>query len=223
MGSCVSSRWRSDSAPAMKPGGPPYGSKPDSLDIPSPVKDDVDRPISDAGDPKSQWPSTRAVTNTYRDFGSKEVFYDSQAWLDSDCDDEFLSVDGDFAPSRGSTPVHPSIFAGRNSQLSKSPLRASDRTTTPPPSDKKKTLADLFRDSREGSFEHNVREDSRNQNMGTTNTASYSEGAPNGYAEPTRESPFLLTRCCLSSLTSNDTNSERRKTSPALRRKMSGH
>ncbi|GAB4847959.1 hypothetical protein Ancab_027021 [Ancistrocladus abbreviatus] len=39
--------------------------------------------------------------------GSKEeTFFDSQAWLESDCDDDFYSVNGDFTPSRGSTPVH---------------------------------------------------------------------------------------------------------------------
>ncbi|KAK1294891.1 Uncharacterized protein QJS10_CPA16g00988 [Acorus calamus] len=42
------------------------------------------------------------------DFGSKdETFFDSRAWLDSDCEDDFYSVNGDFTPSRGSTPIHP--------------------------------------------------------------------------------------------------------------------
>ncbi|WOK96620.1 hypothetical protein Cni_G05327 [Canna indica] len=41
-------------------------------------------------------------------FGSKsEVFFDSQAWLDSDNESDFYSVKGDFTPSRGSTPIHP--------------------------------------------------------------------------------------------------------------------
>ncbi|GAB4848003.1 hypothetical protein Ancab_002663 [Ancistrocladus abbreviatus] len=36
----------------------------------------------------------------------EETFFDSQAWLESDCDDDFYSVNGDFTPSRGSPPVH---------------------------------------------------------------------------------------------------------------------
>uniref|UniRef100_A0A1D1ZKS2 Uncharacterized protein At3g27210 n=1 Tax=Anthurium amnicola TaxID=1678845 RepID=A0A1D1ZKS2_9ARAE len=38
-------------------------------------------------------------------YGSEdEAFFDSQAWLESDCEDDFFSVNGDFTPSRGSTP-----------------------------------------------------------------------------------------------------------------------
>nr|BAJ89102.1 predicted protein [Hordeum vulgare subsp. vulgare] len=41
------------------------------------------------------------------DSGSKdEMFFESQPWLDSDCEDDFYSINGDFTPSRGSTPVH---------------------------------------------------------------------------------------------------------------------
>ncbi|XP_074585472.1 uncharacterized protein At3g27210-like [Curcuma longa] len=42
------------------------------------------------------------------ELGSKdEIFFDTQVWLDSDCEDDFFSVNGDFTPSRGSTPIHP--------------------------------------------------------------------------------------------------------------------
>ncbi|KAJ8424031.1 hypothetical protein Cgig2_024958 [Carnegiea gigantea] len=45
--------------------------------------------------------------------GSKEeTFYDTQAWLESDCDDDFYSVDGDFS-SRGSTPAHSAVGTPR--------------------------------------------------------------------------------------------------------------
>ncbi|KAG6390094.1 hypothetical protein SASPL_151574 [Salvia splendens] len=45
--------------------------------------------------------------------GSKDdAFFDSQPWLESDCEDEFLSVNGDFTPSRGSTPVHHRFSSG---------------------------------------------------------------------------------------------------------------
>ncbi|KAL9254771.1 hypothetical protein AKJ16_DCAP00071 [Drosera capensis] len=45
--------------------------------------------------------------NSHPSYGSKEeIFLDSQAWLDSDCDDDFRSVNGEFTPSCGNTPLH---------------------------------------------------------------------------------------------------------------------
>ncbi|KAH0467296.1 hypothetical protein IEQ34_004534 [Dendrobium chrysotoxum] len=39
------------------------------------------------------------------DFGSKQdIFFDTRGWLDSDCEDDYYSVKGEFTPSRGSTP-----------------------------------------------------------------------------------------------------------------------
>ncbi|CAA6664069.1 unnamed protein product [Spirodela intermedia] len=38
--------------------------------------------------------------------GNGEIFFDSRAWLDSDCEDDFFSINGDFTPSQGSTPNH---------------------------------------------------------------------------------------------------------------------
>ncbi|XP_074563493.1 uncharacterized protein At3g27210-like [Curcuma longa] len=40
------------------------------------------------------------------DFDGEELFFDSKVWLDSDCEDDFFSVNGDFTPSRGNTPDH---------------------------------------------------------------------------------------------------------------------
>ncbi|KAK9741994.1 hypothetical protein RND81_03G142000 [Saponaria officinalis] len=52
--------------------------------------------------------------SSYRSHGSRdETFYDTQGWLESDCEDDFYSVNGDFTPSRGNTPVHPSIGTPR--------------------------------------------------------------------------------------------------------------
>uniref|UniRef100_A0A0E0KPM5 Uncharacterized protein n=1 Tax=Oryza punctata TaxID=4537 RepID=A0A0E0KPM5_ORYPU len=48
--------------------------------------------------------------------GSKdESFFEARPWLDSDSEDDFHSVRGDFTPSRGTTPDHQrqSPFAGR--------------------------------------------------------------------------------------------------------------
>ncbi|CAL5032599.1 unnamed protein product [Urochloa decumbens] len=49
--------------------------------------------------------------------GSKdESFFEARPWLDSDSEDDFYSVRGDFTPSRSSTPDHPRLitsFSGR--------------------------------------------------------------------------------------------------------------
>nr|ACU14404.1 unknown [Glycine max] len=78
-----------------------FGSKSEKLVIP---------PTSIKGQqqqqPQNGWSTARSTT-TFTDHGSKEeAFFDSKAWLDSDCEDDFYSVNGDFTPSRGTTPVH---------------------------------------------------------------------------------------------------------------------
>uniref|UniRef100_A0A0A9BRE0 Uncharacterized protein n=1 Tax=Arundo donax TaxID=35708 RepID=A0A0A9BRE0_ARUDO len=44
-----------------------------------------------------------------------ESFFEARPWLDSDSEDDFYSVRGDFTPSRGSTPDHQRLtsFSGR--------------------------------------------------------------------------------------------------------------
>ncbi|TXG54844.1 hypothetical protein EZV62_020100 [Acer yangbiense] len=75
MGSCVSSVHSYGSSKNDSPAIPP-----------SPIKE---KPAN--GDPPiNAWSAT-----TFKDLGSKEeTFFDSQTWLDSDCDDDFLSVRG---------------------------------------------------------------------------------------------------------------------------------
>ncbi|KAA8548223.1 hypothetical protein F0562_004516 [Nyssa sinensis] len=112
MGGCVSVNKHADSSMKLRLS---FGSKTEKLVIPSPIKDKTvvngDRPITQVG-LKSQWSPSHPVT-TFRDFGSKEeTFFDSQPWLESDCEDDFFSVNGDFTPSRGSTPVHHSFSIG---------------------------------------------------------------------------------------------------------------
>ncbi|KAH8519402.1 hypothetical protein H0E87_000982 [Populus deltoides] len=79
--------------------------------------------------------------------GSKEeTFFDSRAWLDSDCEDDFYSVNGDFTPSRGNTPVHHNFSAG-TPQANKNPLegRPPGSELEPSPTGKKR-LSELFKD-----------------------------------------------------------------------------
>lgn len=133
MGSCVSSKRSSDAqASAMKMG----------LAIPpSPVKEKESRnPI--------QSPSV------LKDFGSKEdAFFDSQAWIDSDCEDDFYSVNGDFTPSRGSTPVHHGFSRGSTPVHKALGDRTPIRIPEPSPTTTKKKLLQLFDEDKEDADE----------------------------------------------------------------------
>ncbi|CAM8987113.1 hypothetical protein QQ045_007926 [Rhodiola kirilowii] len=62
-----------------------------------------------------------SVTSKLQDFNlqekshlgsSDETFFDTQPWLESDCDEDFYSVNGDSTPSRGNTPVHHMFSTG---------------------------------------------------------------------------------------------------------------
>ncbi|XP_076940863.1 uncharacterized protein LOC143610208 [Bidens hawaiensis] len=89
-------------------------------------------------------------------FGSKdETFFDSQAWLDSDSDDDFMSVKGEFTPSRGNTPVHHNFSAGNN----KPHVTVSPSQPSPNGQEKKMRLSDLFKDSLRGNDDSDNDED----------------------------------------------------------------
>ncbi|AEE77279.1 hypothetical protein AtNW77_Chr3g0187561 [Arabidopsis thaliana] len=94
---------------------------------------------------KSRW----SFSSSKKSFGSKdETFFDSQPWLQSDSDDDFHSVNGDFTPSLGNTPK--SSFSDRPPRFhnlifhEKKPSRGS---SSPAPLPRRKKLGELFRDS----------------------------------------------------------------------------
>ncbi|CAI9763140.1 unnamed protein product [Fraxinus pennsylvanica] len=122
MGSCVSVHKDQVSAMKLRLS---YGSKNDKLVITG-----RDPTVADVA------LKSNPIYN-FRDFGSKEeTFFDSQPWLDSDCEDDFSSVNGDFIPSRCSTPVHHSSSVGNPVSV---PVSS--------PAVKKKKLSDLFKES----------------------------------------------------------------------------
>ncbi|PWA40782.1 hypothetical protein CTI12_AA559740 [Artemisia annua] len=105
---------------------------------------------------KPQLPPSQSAA-TFSDYGSKEeTFFDSQAWLDSDCDDEFMSVNGEFTPSRGSTPVHHSSTLGTQrvnvvaASIDNIEPVGSTFQPSPTPTEKRKRLLDLFKESLRG-------------------------------------------------------------------------
>uniref|UniRef100_A0A0D9V9L2 Uncharacterized protein n=1 Tax=Leersia perrieri TaxID=77586 RepID=A0A0D9V9L2_9ORYZ len=88
--------------------------------------------------------------------GSKdEMFFDSRGWLDSDCEDDFYSVNGDFTPSRGSTPNYQprtqtamsNVFVPDNVHNSKSP--------EPSPTGRRK-LAELLQEAMQNGSEEST-------------------------------------------------------------------
>ncbi|XP_031252592.1 uncharacterized protein At3g27210 [Pistacia vera] len=227
MGSCVSSMHKKT---PEKLNMSSFGSKNHDLIIPpSPIKE---KP-SNGFPPMNDWP---AITG--RDPGSKEeTFFDSQAWLDSDCEDDFQSVNGDFTPSRGSTPVHQAFSTG-TPQVNKALSEDISETT---PTGKKMKLGELFKQSiREAPedqppVEQNttVRQIMANGNMEvqptlppkSTNATPYLSGANTSCGsertandDPVRDEKSMgSVQCCLPSLISCRNFSERKKKmSPAV-------
>lgn len=169
MGSCASVHKDPKSAMKLRL---VFASKNDKLVSPSPLKD---KPI-DNGDIKLPDPQLKpqrspvVPVTSFSDYGSKEeAFFDSQAWLESDGDDDFFSVKGDFTPSlgntpsRGNTPVHRGVLAGNRTPFVERPLASLPQSS---PKHKRKNLLELFKES------------SRNRNP----NEQYAEGNQNGLA-----------------------------------------
>ncbi|EOY02761.1 hypothetical protein QUC31_018008 [Theobroma cacao] len=235
MGSCVSVH-KSSQESAMKL-GLSFGSKTDKLIIPpSPVKE---KPAANC-----DFALNVQSPSTLKDLGSKdETFFDSRAWLDSDCEDDFFSVNGDFTPSRGNTPVHHS-FAMGTPQVKKGTEEGSPGSVSETsPTGKKKKLVELFRESIREDQDVNELNTPRNQDLangkieakptiqdllppksadGTpyvsgANSLCTSERTANGDNPIFKEKPFKSVQCCLPSLVSCKSFSERKKKmSPAI-------
>ncbi|KAL6616616.1 hypothetical protein ACP70R_038886 [Stipagrostis hirtigluma subsp. patula] len=157
------------------------------------------------------------------DDGSKdEVFFESRAWLDSDCEDDFYSVKGDFTPSRGSTPnyqprtqtVMTNVFSPDNMHNSKSP--------EPSPTGRRK-LAELLREPMQNGSEEST-DISKNEKQqlqsvpAVVNPASESSFACSSEPTPTRvaknrkEKAWYTGRCCLPSFVHSLTLDESERT-----------
>ncbi|KAF8083651.1 hypothetical protein N665_0759s0002 [Sinapis alba] len=93
---------------------------------------------------KSRW----SFSSSKKSFGSKdETFFDTHQWLQSDSDDDFHSVNGDFTPSRGNTPK--CSFSDRPPRIQSLIFheKKSSRGSSPAPRPRRKKLGELFRDS----------------------------------------------------------------------------
>lgn len=201
-----------------------FGSKTQKLGIPSsPIKE-----LPKNGDLKLS--PSRSTTN-FNDFGSKEeAFFDSKAWIDSDCEDDFYSVNGDFTPSRGNTPIHHNF--GTPSVNKTSSLNRTSSSPSESSPDKKKKLLELFKDSVKDNQDDDVREKKQvkptiqdvlpkssqsTPYLSGANSASSSERAMSEDRASVRERSSKSSLFCIPSLTScRSFRERRRKTSPAI-------
>ncbi|PIN09792.1 hypothetical protein CDL12_17620 [Handroanthus impetiginosus] len=230
MGSCVSVHKDQESAMKLRFS---IGSKNEKLLIPSPVKEKPD--MVNGGDRTIADVALKRSPPRFRDAGSKdEAFFDSQPWLESDCEDDYFSVNGEFTPSRGSTPVHHSFSSG-NQRTNKAPQAepATNAMAEPSPPDKKKRLSELFKESLRGEPEY-VDEETSAVNktespakalsasksvngtpyLSGATSANSSERTPNGVLR-TEDKSSKSIHCCLPGLLSSHSYNERRKrTSP---------
>ncbi|KAL7145945.1 hypothetical protein ABFS83_06G008200 [Erythranthe nasuta] len=211
MGSCVSVHKHPDSAFRLRFS---IGSKNDKILIPSPVKDNSDTVnVGDRTVPVAV--NSHFSPARFPHAGSKdEAFFDSQPWLESDCEDDFVSVNGDFTPSRGSTPVHHSFSIGVL-QVNKAPVlveetadSVTESSSTP---DKKKRLSELFKES--------LRVDNYADNENAAANKNETSGGPGVGSERTTPNGVLAAedkslksgQCCLPRLLSNRSFNERKK------------
>ncbi|TKY46402.1 hypothetical protein E2542_SST28441 [Spatholobus suberectus] len=189
------------------------GSKSEKLVIPpSPIK----------GQPQNG--DFRWSTTTFTDQGSKEeAFFDSKPWLDSDCEDDFYSVNGDFTPSRGTTPVHHAFGTPSRNRIPSSMAEPSP--------EKKKKLSELFRESvkdnqDDGHGHKEVKPTIQDAVPKSAHCTPYISGANSACSSERttsedrvsiREKSVKSLQWCIPSLSSCRSFSERRrKTSPAI-------
>ncbi|CAK7328290.1 unnamed protein product [Dovyalis caffra] len=254
MGSCASVHKGTAPESAMKL-GVSFKPEKDKLVIPeSPIKDNKqptghspiktfgDFALCDVPDP-AHWRPDNVLVKLSVTCSKEETFFDSRAWLDSDCEDDFHSVNGDFTPSRGNTPVHHSSSA-ETPQVNTIPSdgRPPGSVQEPSPTGKKKRLSELFKDSisedrdvddlqTSGSFKQNIangkivkptildvlpKSANATPFLSGTNSVSSSERTPNGVALIEKERSSKSLQCCLPSLISCRSFSDRKKKSQAI-------
>ncbi|RWR87083.1 hypothetical protein CKAN_01601300 [Cinnamomum micranthum f. kanehirae] len=247
MGICVSTDRKPDSALKFRFS---IASKAEKMVIPSPTEEELMNGENPSSNGEKQMygenPIAKSVFQTKtpgsqfgfyspsslvasRDFGSREEsFFDTHAWLESDCEDDFYSVNGDFTPSRGNTPNHQRSFPGTprfNKDLSFDTVPAP-KPPLPSPTDKRKKLADLFRESMERNQMDDYQSISSEVNTATVvppkslevtpciskaDSARSNETTPNKDTKLEREKRVKAAQCCMPSLVPSLSSSNRKK------------
>ncbi|KAK4392882.1 hypothetical protein Sango_1759000 [Sesamum angolense] len=210
MGSCVSVHKDPESAMKLRLS---IGSKNEKLVIPSPVKDKPDavnvgnRTIADLA-LKSQWSPARFTA------GSKdEAFFDSQPWLESDCEDDFFSVNG-ILPFSWKYSSPPQVLLGKPTKLFKESLR-DDQYTEEETAARNKDEAPENVVPEATSIVQPPKSTNATPYLSGANSGNSSERTPNGVLKAEDKS-VKSAQCCIPRLLSSRSFSERRKrTNPA--------
>ncbi|GAA0141375.1 hypothetical protein Leryth_000401 [Lithospermum erythrorhizon] len=212
MGSCVS--VHKDPTSAIKLRFSVGSSKNEEILIPSPIKE---KPLMNGDNLVVSDVVVKDKTQTsFRSYGSKEeLFFDSQPWLESDCEDDFYSVNGDFTPSRGNTPVHHSFSSALQRKIivpEKAPV------PLPEPSPKKR-LSELFEESLREHQDIDDQDLADNNNDKSLTGTPYGSGAisvcsaertSNGARTPD-DTSVRYAQCCMPRLLSVRSYSGRKK------------
>ncbi|KQK11238.1 uncharacterized protein At3g27210 [Brachypodium distachyon] len=120
------------------------------------------------------------------DSGSKdEFFFESQAWLDSDCEDDFVSVNGDFTPSRGSTPNYQPRTQTVMSNVFLPDNIHNPKSSEPSPTGRRK-LADLLQEASQNGPGENT--DTTTREPGSSNNGQQQPQSVAGAGKPVSES-----------------------------------
>ncbi|XP_076952114.1 uncharacterized protein LOC143625741 [Bidens hawaiensis] len=153
MGACISTHHKASAMKAQVPFDSAI--KPDHTSVIHPS------PSSGAGQLLSVMDEEHVAVKpqlpaSFSEYGSREeTFFDSQAWLESDYEDEFMSVNGEFTPSssRGSTPGHHDLTQGTARVIVGATfmdqIEPVGSTSQPSPTltEKRRRLLDLFKES----------------------------------------------------------------------------
>ncbi|KAL3636679.1 hypothetical protein CASFOL_018978 [Castilleja foliolosa] len=218
MGSCLSVQKNPESAVELRLSVEPTDEK---LLTASPVKQKLGT-VSGGDSAVADLAAKSGFSSRFRSAGSKDdAFFDSQPWLDSDCEDDFKSVNGDFTPSRGSTPVHHKFSV--NPSVDNGPSVVEETVQEPSFPEKKKRLSELFKESLRHDQYYADEENDANvkteaMSPGRSKLTNVSGTKSTGSSEKTldrvvgaEDEPVMSTQCCLTGF-----SSRKKKTSPVV-------
>ncbi|KAJ6769192.1 hypothetical protein OIU74_022792 [Salix koriyanagi] len=160
----------------------------------------------------------------------EDMFFDSHPWIESDCED-YLSVDGDFTPSCGTTPIRQGSYIETTLPCEEFLCGSSSARSIPEPSpaDMKKQLIELFRENINDdladdnqSFQETVngkpiavylpsKYTSRSPYQDVESSVRRSETTPHRGSKSGKEKPTRSAHCCLPNIVRSLSFSERRK------------
>ncbi|XVE85295.1 hypothetical protein DITRI_Ditri17bG0080400 [Diplodiscus trichospermus] len=172
-------------------------------------------------------PQLSSMETSSRDLSKgEENFFDSQPWLESDSED-FFSVNGD-STSSGNSPNHQKSFTENFVRDKNHSMEcAQDAVAEHSPTDTKKQLIELFRESfnadtvnnhpslkqqlEDKPTTFNLLQKSTNPYESISNSVRSSEATPYGGYIPRKEKSTQSPQCCLPSLVRNMSLGERKK------------